>query len=237
MRGSLRRAVGLCIGIVLFVGVIGVLPSAASAFELSPKVVDDLLRAADDFHPRPLELPQVELPANVAKFGAADAATAELLEEDQVAEDTTVDEEAEDVSPDEGDQARIKECAEKGLIAIIEEGGKGLTYEEAAEKGLAHCFDEFVPEGEEVRALVDYFKKQEAEQSSKAYSDSHGEPVVLGNWLKSTAATFHPVATPAPPPIPPDSKSGVSPGLIVLIIGLAALLFFGYRATQRKDRP
>jgi hypothetical protein len=182
------------------------------------------------------------VPTNVAKFGAADASIAGALELDQSAEVDTVGAEAEGVSADEAQQDKIRECAEKGLIAILEEGGKGLTYEEAAEKGLTPCFDEFVPDGEQVRALVDYFKKQEAEQSSKAYTDSGEDPVVLGNWLRSTASSVRPAepvpATTTTPTQPASNGGGLSSGAIAAIVAVvAAVLFFGYRASQRKNRP
>lgn len=242
MRGSALRALGLCLAVALYVGAIATLPSTASALDVPTPVIEDLGKAADHFHPPSLHLPHVEVPAKVVTFGATDATVIGALEADQASEDTAVSEEAERLSSDADEQDKVKECAEKGLLAILEEGGKGLTYEEAAEKGLAPCFDEFIPEGEQVRAVVEYFKKQEAEQSSKAYTDAGETPVVLGNWLRTTAASVHPAEPPQEESTTTTTTSvgegGLSSGAIVAIVALVVIvLFFGYRASQRRGRP
>jgi hypothetical protein len=240
MRRSELWALGLCLGVALYVGVIAALPNTASALDLPTPVIEDLGKSAEDFHPPPLHLPHVEVPTSVVAFGTTDAGVVTALEVDETTEDTAVSKEAEDLSTDPEEQDKVKECAEKGLLAILEEGGNDLTYEEAAEKGLAPCFDEFVPEGEQVEAVVEYFKKQEAEQSGKAYADAGENPVVLGNWLRTTAPTVHPVAAPEsqPEPQPADNKGGLSSGAIAAIVFVVAVaLFFAYRATQRRGRP
>lgn len=243
MTRSALGAVGVCLGVALFVGSTAALPSTASALEVPPPVVDDLGRAAEHFHPPRLDLPHVEVPAKVVTFGATDATVIADLEAAQAGEDAAVSEESENLSSDGDEQDAIKKCAGEGLLAILEEGGKGLTYEEAAEKGLAPCFDKLVPGGEQLRALVEYFRKQEAEQSSKAYTDAGENPVVLGNWLRTTASSVHPSEQPPEEPSTtttpgPKTSGGLSSGAIAAIVAAVAVaLFVGYRATQRKDRP
>jgi hypothetical protein len=245
MRSPALRALGLCLGVMLYLGAIAALPGTASALEVPTSVIDDLGKAAEDFHPPQLYFPRVDEPPKVAEFGAADATTIEALEADQASENAVVSKKAEEFSSDGEERDRVEECAEKGLLAILEEGGKGLTYEEAAEKGLAPCFDELVPEGEQVRTVLEYFRKQEAEQSSEAYADAGNNPTVLGNWLRSTAASVHPAAEPSQeqPSEPPGATTssggehGVSAGVIaVIIVVVGGVLFLVYRGSQRKGR-
>lgn len=255
MRRTALRALGLCLGVVVYLGVIGALPSKVSALELPSSVLKDLGDASEHFHPPPLRLPHVDVPPSVvSKFGATDAATIAALEADETGEGAIVSAEAKTLSTDEGEREGVRQCAEKGLLAILEEileKGERLTFAEAAEKGLTPCFDEFVPQGEQARAVIEYFAKQEAEETGIAYTHAGNNPIVLGNWLRSTAASVHPTSEPEPQPPAPsgtepsqtssDTEGGLSSGaiaaIVVIVVVVAAALFFGYRAMQRRGRP
>lgn len=229
---------GILLGVVFYAGFSGTFAVSASA--INGEVIEDLGRAAEELHPPPLDLPHVEIPSSTQKdFGASDQAVITDLNGDKASGAATVGKAAADVGEDTGEQDKVKKCVAAGFRAIISEvleAAEPPSVVEAVEDALTPCFDAFVPEGERVRELADYIAKATAEKVDEAYEDANEDPVVLGDWILSTAATVEqtapePTPEPTPTPTPPEpdgSGRGISPGVIVVIIvivlGLIAVI-------------
>lgn len=239
MKRSVWRSLpSLAIVLVTSLAVVGLPVAPASAFD-APQI-EDLARAAQELHLPTVEVPHVVIPsAPVAGFGAATLTASQALTHDEAAFAAGAADTASKAS-DENTAAEdaIKKCLAAGLLELLDEIGRAtepVNAEEVIRSGMGPCFDKLAPENAQVALkLTDYYTKYASKEATGAYADSGNNAVVLGNWLRQTAAKVEETQEAQVDPPPKSSSDKISTAGIVVI--LIIVLGVGWGITHYRKR-